>query len=44
MMATAGGGDRAAKGKTIVLLNVTALLFALFSYSIIYLVRWLISA
>lgn len=44
MIATTGPTDRAAKGKTIIMLNITAVIIALFSYSIIKLVSWLIAA
>lgn len=43
MIATTGPTDRAAKGKTIIMLNIMAVVVALFSYSIIQLVSWLIS-
>lgn len=44
MIATTGPTDRAAKGKTIIMLNIMAVIIALFSYSIIKLVSWLIAA
>lgn len=44
MISTTGPTDRAAKGKTIIMLNITAILVALFSYSIIKLVSWIIAA
>lgn len=44
MIATTGPTDRAAKGKTIIMLNIMAVVVALFSYSIIRLVSWLIAA
>ncbi|HBB27138.1 TPA: hypothetical protein DCZ36_01410 [Candidatus Gracilibacteria bacterium] len=43
MISTTGPTDRAAKGKTIIMLNIMAVVVALFSYSIIQLVSWLIS-
>ena len=43
MISTTGPTDRAAKGKTIIMLNITAVLVALFSYSIIKLVSWIIA-
>lgn len=43
MISTTGPTDRAAKGKTIIILNITAIIVALFSYSIIRLVSWLIA-
>ncbi len=42
MIATTGPSDRAAKGKTIIMLNIMGVIVALFSYSIIRLVSWLI--
>lgn len=42
MIATTGTTDRAAKGKTIIMLNIVSILVALFSYSIIKLVSWII--
>lgn len=44
MISTTGPTDRAAKGKTIIMLNITAVIVALFSYSIIKLVSWIIAA
>lgn len=44
MIATTGPSDRAAKGKTIITLNIMAIIIALFSYSIIRLVSWIIAA
>lgn len=44
MISTTGPSDRAAKGKTIIMLNITAVVVALFSYSIIKLVSWIIAA
>ncbi|NDK19441.1 hypothetical protein GW819_01230 [Candidatus Gracilibacteria bacterium] len=43
MISTTGTSDRAAKGKTIIMLNIMAVVVALFSYSIIRLVSWLIA-
>lgn len=43
LISTTGPSDRAAKGKTIIMLNIMAILIALFSYSIIRLVSWLIA-
>ncbi|MDD2916554.1 MAG: hypothetical protein PHH70_01780 [Candidatus Gracilibacteria bacterium] len=43
MISTTGPSDRAAKGKTIIVLNITAIVIALLSYSIIRLVSWLIA-
>ncbi|MFA6090528.1 MAG: hypothetical protein WC774_02005 [Candidatus Gracilibacteria bacterium] len=43
IISTTGPSDRAAKGKTIIVLNITAIVIALFSYSIIQLVSWLIA-
>lgn len=43
MISTTGPSDRAAKGKTIIMLNIMAVVVALFSYSIIRLVSWLIA-
>lgn len=43
MISTTGPTDRAAKGKTIIMLNIMAVIVALFSYSIIQLVSWLIA-
>ena len=43
MIATTGPSDRAAKGKTIISLNIMAILIALFSYSIIQIVRWVLT-
>ncbi|MDD5198078.1 MAG: hypothetical protein PHN60_04435 [Candidatus Gracilibacteria bacterium] len=43
MISTTGPTDRAAKGKTIIMLNIMAVVVALFSYSIIQLVSWLIA-
>lgn len=43
MIATTGPSDRAAKGKTIIQLNIMAVILALLSYSIIQFVRWLLS-
>lgn len=44
MIATTGPSDRAAKGKTIITLNIIAIFVALFSYSLIRLVSWIIAA
>lgn len=44
MISTTGPSDRAAKGKTIILLNIMAVVVALFSYSIIRFVSWIIAA
>ena len=41
MIATTGPSDRAAKGKTIISVNIIAIIIALSSYSIIQLARWL---
>lgn len=43
MISTTGPSDRAAKGKTIIMLNIAAVILALLSYSIIRLVSWLIA-
>lgn len=43
MIATTGPSDRAAKGKTIISLNIIAIVIALLSYSIIQIVRWVLS-
>jgi len=43
MISTTGTSDRAAKGKTIIMLNIMAVVIALLSYSIIRLVSWLIA-
>lgn len=43
MISTTGTSDRAAKGKTIIMLNIMAVVVALFSYSIIRLVSWIIA-
>lgn len=43
IISTTGPSDRAAKGKTIIVLNITAIVIALFSYSIIQLVSWIIA-
>lgn len=43
MIATTGPSDRHAKGKTIISLNIMAIVLALLSYSIIQFVRWLLS-
>lgn len=43
MISTTGPTDRAAKGKTIIMLNIAAVVVALFSYSIIRLVSWIIA-
>ena len=43
MISTTGPSDRAAKGKTIIMLNIMAIVVALFSYSIIKLVSWIIN-
>lgn len=43
LISTTGPSDRAAKGKTIIMLNIMAIFVALFSYSIIRLVSWLIA-
>lgn len=43
MISTTGPSDRAAKGKTIIMLNIAAVFIALFSYSIIKLVSWIIN-
>jgi len=44
MIATTGPSDRAAKWKTIITLNIIAIFVALFSYSLIRLVSWIIAA
>jgi hypothetical protein len=43
MISTTGTSDRAAKGKTIIMLNIMAIVIALFSYSIIRLISWVIN-
>lgn len=43
MISTTGPTDRAAKWKTIIMLNIMAIIVALFSYSIIRLVSWIIA-
>lgn len=43
MISTTGPSDRAAKGKTIIMLNIMAIVVALLSYSIIRFVSWLIA-
>ena len=43
LISTTGTTDQAAKGKTIITLNIMAIIVALFSYSIIRLVSWLIA-
>jgi hypothetical protein len=43
MISTTWPTDRAAKGKTIIMLNIMAVIVALFSYSIIKLVSWIIA-
>ena len=43
MISTTGPTDRAAKGKTIIMLNITGVIIALFSYSIIRFVSWIIA-